>query len=176
MTSTPDSPAASPFDMTRSRGALSVGDPAPDFSLPSSEGGTVRLKDFKGKKIVILYFYPRDDTPGCTREACAFRDDIDQYRKRGAVVLGVSADDLDDHARFIQKFRLPFPLLADTEKKVLADYGVFRQKSLYGRKFMGIVRTTIVIDKRGRIARIFPKVQVDGHSAEILAFLDNPSS
>jgi peroxiredoxin Q/BCP len=146
---------------------LKVGDKAPDFTLPSSDGTKVSLSDFKGKK-VILYFYPKDDTPGCTKEACSFRDDMDAFKRKKAIVLGVSADDLKSHQNFAQRYSLPFPLLSDMEKKVVSAYGVWKQKNLYGREFMGIERTTFIIDERGRIAHVFPKVKVDGHSKDIL--------
>jgi peroxiredoxin Q/BCP len=146
---------------------LKVGDKAPDFTLPSSDGTKVSLSDFEGKK-VILYFYPKDDTPGCTKEACSFRDDMDAFKRKKAIVLGVSADDLKSHQNFAQRYSLPFPLLSDMEKKVVSAYGVWKQKNLYGREFMGIERTTFIIDERGRIAHVFPKVKVDGHSKDIL--------
>ena len=140
---------------------LKVGQKAPEF------GG---LAELKGKK-VVLYFYPRDDTPGCTREACAFRDGLAQIKRKGAVVLGVSADSVSSHERFKEKYRLNFPLLSDPEKKIVQAYGVWKEKSLYGKKYMGLERTTFVIDEEGRIAKVFPKVQVDGHLEEILAAL-----
>jgi peroxiredoxin Q/BCP len=146
---------------------LKTGDKAPDFTLPSSDGSKVSLSDFKGKK-VILYFYPKDDTPGCTKEACSFRDAIDAFKRKKAVVLGVSADDLKSHQKFIEKYSLPFPLLSDVEKKVISAYGVWKQKSLYGRKFMGIERRTFLIDEKGYIQYIFPKVRVEGHTGELL--------
>jgi peroxiredoxin Q/BCP len=146
---------------------LKTGDRAPDFTLPSSNGNKVSLSDFKGKK-VVLYFYPKDDTPGCTKEACSFRDDMDAFKRKKAVVLGVSADDLKSHQNFAQKYSLPFPLLSDVEKKVVSSYGVWKRKSLYGREFMGIERTTFLIDEKGYIQHIFPKVRVDGHTGELL--------
>lgn len=150
--------------------ALQAGDKAPEFKLLSDEGQEVSLSDFRGKK-VVLYFYPRDDTPGCTRESCAFRDGWAQMKQKGAVVLGISADSVASHQRFKQKFNLPFPLLSDPEKKALDAYGVWKKKSLYGRTFLGIERTTFVIDEEGRIAKIFPKVKVDGHFDEVLEAL-----
>ena len=147
---------------------LVEGKAAPSFSLDSSKGTKIKLADFKGKKKVVLYFYPKDNTPGCTKESCDFRDSIKRFQRQDAVVLGVSADSLESHDQFIQKFKLPFPLLSDPEKGMLKKYGVWQQKSLYGRKFMGIVRTTVVIDKKGKIAKIFPKVKVDGHADEVL--------
>jgi thioredoxin-dependent peroxiredoxin len=147
--------------------SLEPGAKAPDFTLPTDGGGTVSLAKLKGKR-VVLYFYPKDDTPGCTKEACAFRDEFADYKKAGAVILGVSPDDSTTHAKFAKKFDLPFPLLADHEKQVCEAYGVWKEKSMYGKKYMGVERTTFVIDKKGIVAKIFPKVKVDGHSAEVL--------
>ena len=148
-----------------------IGKPAPDFTLPSTSGETVSLRQFKGKKTVVLYFYPNDETPGCTREACGFRDLTAQFEAAGAVILGVSADDIESHLKFKAKHRLPFELLFDADATVSKAYGVWKQKNLYGKKFMGIERTTFVIDRTGRIAQIYPKVKVDGHVADVLAFL-----
>ncbi len=148
--------------------ALAEGKAAPAFSLESSEGKKVSLKDLKGKK-VVLYFYPKDDTPGCTKEACAFRDAFKAYEDADAVIYGVSPDGLKSHGKFINKFSLPFHLLADTDHAIAEKYGVWVEKSMYGKKYMGIERTTFVIDSIGKIARIFPKVKVDGHSDEVLA-------
>ena len=145
-------------------------DPAPAFSLPASGGGETALKDLLGKK-VVLYFYPKDDTPGCTKEACSFRDGIAAIKKAGAVVLGISPDDTASHGKFIKKFSLPFPLLADTTHSVAEQYGVWVEKSMYGRTYMGIERSTFIIDAKGRIARIFSRVKVDGHFEEVLAAL-----
>ena len=150
--------------------ALSEKDPAPAFSLPSTTGKNLGLKDLKGKKIV-LYFYPKDDTPGCTKEACNFRDGIAALEKAGAVVLGVSPDDVKSHEKFQAKYNLPFTLLADHDHHTAEAYGVWKEKSMYGRKFMGIERTTFIIDGAGKIARIFEKVKVDGHHEEVLAAL-----
>jgi peroxiredoxin Q/BCP len=150
---------------------LKEGAKAPTFNLPSSTGKKIALKDLKGKK-VVLYFYPKDSTPGCTTEACNFRDDIKEYEKRGAVVLGVSADSVASHEKFIAKQNLSFPLLSDEDHAVCEKYGVWQEKSLYGKKFMGIVRSTFLIDEEGRIARIYPKVKVANHSQEILKALD----
>ncbi len=147
---------------------LEEGDMAPDFSLPSSEGRTISLKEFRGKKTVLLYFYPKDDTPGCTREACAFRDDLAKFKKYGAVILGVSADGLESHKKFIDKFSLPFSLLSDGDNAVAMAYGVYGKKNLYGREFMGIVRSTFVIDEAGKLAKIYRNVKVDGHSEALL--------
>ena len=147
---------------------LEVGDKAPAFKAKDQEGETVSLSDFKGKKLV-LYFYPKDDTPGCTKEACSFRDGWSKYRKRGVAVLGVSTDDEKSHRKFAEKFSLPFPLLADPEKKIVTDYGVWGEKSMYGRKYMGTHRVTYVIDEKGRIAAVWPKVKPDGHADDVLA-------
>ena len=149
---------------------LKEGDVAPDFKLKSTEGKEISLKDFRSKQ-VVLYFYPKDDTPGCTREACDFRDNLARVKAKGAIVLGISHDSVESHERFQKKFDLPFPLLSDPEKKVTEAYGVYKQKSLYGKLFMGIERTTFVIDKEGRIKKIFPKVKVEGHVEEILQAL-----
>ena len=145
-----------------------IGKPAPAFTLPSTDGGTFSLKDLRGQT-VVLYFYPKDDTSGCTKEACAFRDSQPDYRKSGAVVLGISPDSLKSHAKFQAKYNLPFTLLADEDHAVAEKYGVWKKKSMYGRKYMGIERTTFVIDATGKIAHIFPKVKVDGHVEAVLA-------
>jgi peroxiredoxin Q/BCP len=150
---------------------LKVGDPAPDFRLPSTEGREIALKEFRGKKNVVLYFYPKDDTPGCTKEACSFRDERTKFDKKDAVILGVSLDDLESHKKFAGKYKLPFPLLSDADKKLAEAYGVYKEKSMYGRTYMGIERSTFVIDKDGTIAQIYRKVKVDGHSEEILGAL-----
>ena len=150
---------------------LKVGQKAPDFSLESSEGKKISLKDYKGKKNVVLYFYPKDMTPGCTTEACSFRDNLTRVQKADAVVLGVSTDDLKSHDKFIEKHQLNFPLLADTEKEVVNAYGVWKKKSMYGREYMGIERSTFIIAKDGKIAKIFSKVKVDGHTEEVVAAL-----
>ncbi|MBI3812094.1 MAG: thioredoxin-dependent thiol peroxidase [Nitrospirae bacterium] len=150
---------------------LNVGDPAPDFRLPSTEGREIALGEFRGKKNVVLYFYPKDDTPGCTKESCSFRDERPKFDKKDAVILGVSFDDLASHAKFIEKYKLPFTLLSDGDKKVATAYGVYKEKSMYGRTYMGIERSTFVIGKDGKIAQIYRKVKVDGHSDEILKAL-----
>lgn len=144
-----------------------VGEKAPAFSLEDQSGKTVKLSDFKGKT-VVLYFYPKDDTPGCTREACAFRDEHSALKKAGAVVLGVSPDSGPSHAKFAGKYKLPFPLLADTDHAISEKYGAWGEKSLYGRKFMGITRSTFLIDASGKVARVWPKVKVDGHVDQVL--------
>lgn len=150
---------------------LQVGDPAPEFTATTDAGSTVSLKDLRGKK-VVLYFYPKDDTPGCTREACSFRDHHQAVRDRGAVILGVSADSVDSHAQFKRKFDLPFPLLADTDRAIIEMYDVWKERTASdGRTFMGIERTTFVIDERGVISHVFAKVKVDGHTDEVLATL-----
>ena len=148
-----------------------IGKPAPDFTLPSTSGQPVSLRQFKGKKTVVLFFYPDDDTPSCTKEACGFRDLVAEFDKAGAVVLGISADAMDSHLAFQAKHRLPYELLSDVDAVASKAYGVWKQKNLYGNKFMGIERTTFVIDRTGRIAQIYPKVKVEGHVAEVLGFL-----
>ena len=151
---------------------LSVGDKAPAFATTDQDGKPVRLSDFKGKKIV-LYFYPKDDTPGCTKEACNFRDAWPKLRRRKVEVLGVSVDDAKSHRKFADKFSLPFTLLADTDKKIVNDYGVWGEKSLYGRKYMGTNRVTYLIDEKGKIAAVWPKVKVDDHVDEVLEAVGN---
>jgi thioredoxin-dependent peroxiredoxin len=147
---------------------LEVGDRAPDFKTTDQDGDRVSLKDFHGRK-VVLYFYPKDDTPGCTREACSFRDGFSRFRKRKIEVLGVSVDGEKSHKKFAEKYGLPFRLLADTGKKIVQDYGVWGEKSLYGRKFMGTNRVTYLIDEKGKIAGVWPRVKPEGHAEEILA-------
>lgn len=152
-----------------------VGDRAPEFSALTDAGTRVSLRDFRGKK-VVLYFYPRDDTPGCTKEACAFRDNHRRVVARGAVVLGVSGDDVASHRRFKEKYDLPFPLLADPDRAIISAYGVWKEKTLYGKTVMGVERTTFIIDEQGVITHVFPKVKVDGHVDEVLEALgDDPS-
>ena len=154
---------------------VAEGKPAPDFSLPSTEGREISLKDFKGKKNIVLYFYPKDDTPGCTQEACDFRDGLKKFAAKDAVVLGVSADPLAAHEKFRGKYKLPFPLLSDEAKEVIKKFDVWKEKSMYGKKYMGIERTTVVIDKKGEVRRIFPKVKVTGHAEEVLKTLEELS-
>jgi peroxiredoxin Q/BCP len=145
---------------------MTEGDRAPDFSLKADNGTTVTLKSLAGKN-VVLFFYPKDNTPGCTKEACGFRDAFPRFEGIDAVILGVSPDSLESHRKFKQKFDLPFPLLADEGHRLADSFGVWKQKSMYGLKFMGIERTTVIIDRKGRIARIFPKVKVPGHVDEV---------
>jgi peroxiredoxin Q/BCP len=147
-----------------------VGDKAPAFTLAADDGSKVKLADLKGNP-VVLYFYPRDDTPGCTKEACAFRDRTKELTKLGAKVLGVSTDDVASHVKFRDKFKLNFPLLADTDHEVAEKYGAWREKNMYGKKSMGIQRSTFLIDGAGKIARVWKKVQVDGHDADVLEAL-----
>ena len=147
--------------------ALKEGDKAPDFTAESSDGKKVSLKDLKGKR-VILYFYPKDDTPGCTVEACGFRDSIKKIQVQDTVVLGVSPDNVASHNKFIDKFKLPFALLADEDKEICQAYGVWVEKSMYGKKYMGVARTTFLIGKDGRIVKIYEKVKPEGHAEEIL--------
>jgi peroxiredoxin Q/BCP len=149
---------------------LSTGVKAPDFALPADDGTTVTLSGLKGRK-VVLYFYPKDDTSGCTKEACGFRDSWKDVQRAGAVVLGVSPDGVASHQKFKQKYSLPFPLLADADHSVAAAYGAWGEKSMYGKRYMGILRTTFVIDGDGRISRVFEKVKAEGHAAEVLAAL-----
>lgn len=149
---------------------LKVGDKAPDFALKNEGGKTIALKALHGKP-VVLYFYPKDDTPGCTKEACGFRDSMASIRKTGAVVLGVSLDDEASHQKFIAKYDLPFSLLVDADKKVSKAYGVYVQKNMYGKKYWGIERSTFVIDPEGKLSAIFRKVKVDGHVEEVLTAL-----
>jgi peroxiredoxin Q/BCP len=146
---------------------LKVGEKAPEFTLPTGEGSTISLKELRGKK-VVLYFYPKDDTSGCTKEACSFRDKIKVLEKKGTVVIGVSVDNPESHKKFAAKYKLPFTLASDEKKELVRKYGVWKEKNMYGRKYMGTERTTFVIDTEGRIARIFSKVKVDGHVDEVL--------
>jgi peroxiredoxin Q/BCP len=146
------------------------GQQAPDFSLAADDGAKVKLSGLKGQP-VVLYFYPRDDTPGCTREACAFRDQQAPLKKLGAVVLGVSTDDVASHVKFRDKYTLNFPLLADTDHKVAEKYGAWREKNMYGKKSMGIQRSTFLIDADGVVRKVWKKVSVDGHDAQVLTAL-----
>ena len=149
---------------------LKEGDVAPEFTVATSGGGTVSLADFKGRN-VILYFYPRDDTPGCTKEACTFRDHWDDFKKAGAVILGVSTDSVKKHDKFVEKYKLPFTLLADEDKKIVQAYGVWGPKSFMGIKYVGTTRATFLIGPDGRIKKIWPKVKPGEHAAEVLAAL-----
>lgn len=150
---------------------LTEGQKAPDFTLPTLGDKNISLSDFKGNKAVILYWYPKDDTPGCTKEACFFRDLQAEFDAAGAIILGVSIDSLKSHEKFAEKYHLPFPLLSDEDKSVSTAYGVFKEKSMYGKTFLGIERTTFVIDKEGIIRKIWPKVKVEGHVDEVLEFV-----
>ena len=149
---------------------LKVGDKAPSFKLINQDGKTISSSDFKGKPIV-LYFYPKDDTSGCTKEACNFRDEFPKFGKMKAEIIGVSADSVESHKKFATKYKLPFNLLSDEKKEMLEKYGVWQEKSMYGRKYMGIVRTTFIIDASGKISNIFPKVKVDKHNQEVMEAL-----
>jgi peroxiredoxin Q/BCP len=148
-----------------------VGQPAPDFTLPSTEGTDVSLSSFRGKQAVVLYFYPRDDTPGCTAEACSFRDLRSLFNQNGAEILGVSPDNVKSHKKFQDKYHLTFPLLADANHAVAEQYGVWQQKKFMGREYMGIARTTFVVDTDGKIKAVFPNVKVEGHADKVLAAL-----
>ena len=143
---------------------------APDFSLSDKDGNTVRLSDFQGKK-VVLYFYPKDNTPGCTRQACAFAASYEQFKTQYIVVIGISKDSADSHLKFAQKYDLPFILLSDPELQAIQAYGVWQEKKLYGKVSMGVVRTTYIIDEQGIIEKVMPKVKPDTNAAEILAYL-----
>ena len=144
-----------------------AGDKAPDFSAPDQNGKNVSLSDFSGKTLV-LYFYPKDDTPGCTKEACGFRDDLAAFTDKNTVIIGVSPDDSKSHKKFVDKYSLPFTLLADPDKKICEAYDVWKEKSMYGRKSMGVVRSTFVIGPDGKITKAFSNVKVDGHVAKVL--------
>jgi peroxiredoxin Q/BCP len=146
---------------------LKAGDKAPEFNLVADSGEKISLKSYRGKK-VVLYFYPKDMTSGCTVEACDFRDNIKKIEKKNAVVIGVSPDGTKSHVKFKDKYDLPFTLLSDESKKMLEDYGVWQEKSMYGKKYMGVVRSTFIIDEKGKIEKIFEKVKVEGHINEVL--------
>ena len=156
--------------MTEMAAELEIGSKAPAFVLPDQSGKPVKLKDFLGKQ-AVLYFYPKDSTPGCTQESCDFRDHIAPIKKAGGVVLGVSFDGQKSHQKFIEKFSLPFTLLCDEDKGVATVYGVYKEKSMYGKKYWGIERSTFVIDQTGKLKAIFRKVKVTGHVDEVLAAL-----
>ena len=148
---------------------IKEGNKAPDFSATDQNGKKVKLSSYKGKKNVVLYFYPKDMTPGCTTEACDFRDQFKKFK--GTEILGVSIDSPERHQKFIEKYDLPFTLISDVDQKVVNKYGVWQEKKLYGRKFMGIVRSTFIIDKSGVVRKIFPKVKVKGHIDEVMEAL-----
>ena len=148
-----------------------IGRMAPDFTLPSTTGEEITLKSFKGKKTVVLFFYPKNETPGCTKEACGFRDLHEDFEKNNVVVLGVNTGTLEEHGAFKDKNSLPFPLLSDEDATVSKLYGVYKQRNLYGKKYMGIERTTFIVDRTGRIAQIYPRVKVDGHVDNVLEFV-----
>lgn len=150
---------------------LKEGDKAPDFAVRDAQGNTVRLKDLRGKK-VVLYFYPKDDTPGCTKEACAFRDSFGKFKRRGIEVFGVSLDSEKSHQKFAQKYDLPFRLLADTERNVSESYGTYGEKKFMGRTYMGNHRITFLIDEKGKIKKIFSKVKPEDHAEEVLSAFD----
>ncbi|MBW6393695.1 MAG: thioredoxin-dependent thiol peroxidase [Thermus sp.] len=145
---------------------MEPGTAAPDFALPDQEGRIHRLSDYRGKW-VVLYFYPKDDTPGCTKEACGFRDRMGDLQELGAVVLGVSADDVQSHKRFAEKYGLNFPLLADPEREIILAYGAWGKKNLYGKEYEGVLRQTFLIDPEGRIAKVWRKVSPEGHAEEV---------
>ena len=149
---------------------LKEGDIAPQFTVATSGGGKISLADHKGQN-VILYFYPKDNTPGCTKEACAFRDEFAQFKKKGAVVFGVSPDSVKSHDKFVEKFKLPFTLLADEDRKIVQAYGVWGEKSFMGQKYLGVYRVTFLIGPDGRIKKIWPQVKPEEHAAEVLAAL-----
>tara|TARA_Y100001934_G_scaffold275653_1_gene370635 strand:+ start:58 stop:513 length:456 start_codon:yes stop_codon:yes gene_type:complete len=149
---------------------LSVGDPAPNFTLADADGNLVKLSDFKGKK-VVLYFYPKDDTPGCTKEACGFRDAQNEYWEANAVVIGVSPDSEKSHQRFRDKYDLPFLLLADPDRQAIDAFKVWKEKNMYGKKYMGVERSTFIIDEAGMVQEILRKVKVEGHVQAVLSSL-----
>jgi len=149
---------------------LEIGKKAPDFALPDERGELVKLSAFKGRRVVV-FFYPKANTSGCTREACDFRDEVAAFERRGAAVLGISKDSPAAQEKFKEKYQLPFPLLSDTDTKVQQAWGVWKEKNMYGKKVMGTVRTTVVVGPDGKVERIFPKVKVDGHVAEVLEAL-----
>lgn len=147
-----------------------VGKAAPAFKLKNQDGKTISLSDFKGKD-VVLYFYPKDDTPGCTTEACSFRDELPRFKGVNAVILGVSPDSVESHKKFADKYELPFDLLSDETKEIVQKYDVWKEKNNYGKKYMGVVRSTFIIDKDNKIKKIFNNVKVNGHSEEVMKAL-----
>jgi peroxiredoxin Q/BCP len=149
---------------------LEIGSQAPDFALTDKDGNTVGLSDFLGRK-VVLYFYPKDNTPGCTRQACAFAATYEEFRSQDIVVIGISKDSAASHRKFAEKFNLPFLLLSDPELQAIQSYGVWQEKKLYGKVSMGVVRTTFIIDAQGKLEKIMPKVKPDTNAAEILSYL-----
>lgn len=149
---------------------LEEGKKAPNFKLKDQNGETISLDSLKGKN-VVLYFYPKDDTSGCTKEACNFRDEFPKFSKLDAVILGVSPDSIESHKKFAAKYKLPFSLLSDEKREVCEKYGVWQEKSMYGKKYMGVVRTTFIINEKGIIKKIFPKVKVDDHNKEVMEAL-----
>jgi peroxiredoxin Q/BCP len=151
-------------------GKITVGGAAPDFALPAGDGTQLSLSDLRGK-MVVLYFYPKDNTSGCTREACDFQEHLGRLKKKGVVVLGVSPDSVESHRKFADKYGLSFPLISDAKKELVKKYGVWKEKTLYGKKYMGVERTTLVIDGKGVITHVFPKVKVNGHVEELLGLL-----
>ena len=168
---TKSKPGKKPIKTAKKIGVMLEGKKAPAFQLADANGKTVALKDLIGANHLVLYFYPKDMTPGCTIEACSFRDNNDRLTALGARIIGISADSSASHTKFTEKHGLNFPLLADPDNKVTGLYGVYKMKSLYGRQFMGIERTTFVIDKAGVVRRIFPKVKVNGHTDEVIETL-----
>jgi thioredoxin-dependent peroxiredoxin len=150
---------------------LNIGDPAPDFSMQDANGNTVTLSEFKGQR-VVMFFYPRDNTPGCTKEACAFRDAYSALQAKNVVVLGVSTDDAKSHGKFAAKYSLPFPLLVDTDGEVGARYGCYGLKKMYGKEYMGITRSSYIIGPTGLLEKIYPKVKPEPHVAEVIADID----
>jgi len=150
---------------------IKEGDAAPDFESRDAEGNTVKLSELRGQK-VVLYFYPKDDTPGCTKEACSFRDGFAEFERRGIKVLGVSTDDEKSHRKFAEKYSLPFTLLADTDHRVADLFGVYGEKQFMGRKYMGVARQTFLIDEGGRVVKVFDKVKADEHADEVLKAFD----
>lgn len=149
---------------------FAVGDIVPDFTLPASTGEEITLSSFRGRK-VVLYFYPKDNTPACTQEACDFRDALPQIEAKGAVVLGISPDELKSHGKFAEKYSLPFPLLSDKDHHVSELYGVWQLKKMYGREFWGVVRSTFLIDEEGRLIKEWRKLRVAGHTGDVVSVL-----
>lgn len=143
---------------------------APDFTLPDSDNNKIRLKDFRGKK-VIIYFYPKDDTPGCTKEACSFKDNYTDIQNKNTVILGISPDSIKSHIKFKDKYNLNFYLLSDEDKKVIQKYEAYGEKKMYGKTYMGVIRSTYILDEEGKIIKVFPNVKVNGHTEEVLKYL-----